>query len=456
MIAIIKKFRDDVNIAELLKGASATFFIRSGALVFNFILVYLISKNFGVKELGVYSLSLILLQIVTVIGKMGTDTAMMRFVSEYSINRNFNSVKKMSRLALSIILPFSVILSFFVFFYSDKIAVLVFNKNYLTPFLKIAAIGIVPNVFLFLNVERIRGLKQIKYYSFFYFLSVPLFTSVLLGVSILLLNGIVHPLIAYILSVILSSVLSLFIWTRKFDFIKKKFKDSSIGSDLSKVSYLPLMKLALPLLMTKSLMLLMGWADTIMLGIFRSTFEVGLYRVPLRISMISSIFLIAFNSILGPKLTELWEKGKIDELQRIMKLSTAFIFWASLPLFLILLVFRDQFLGIFGAEFKTVSLALILLLLGQFVNSFVGSVSLLLMVTKRQVVIQNVMFIGTFINILINYFMIPVYGINGAAFASMTSIIFINVIPLLLVKKYFGFFSISLRALLFRPEILKK
>ena len=38
-------------------------------------------------------------------------------------------------------------------------------------------------------------------------------------------------------------------------------------------------------------------------------------------------------------------------------------------------------------------------------------------------------------------FLIPIYGINGAAFASFASLLFWNIVMVIVVKKKFGFYS---------------
>ena len=73
--------------------------------------------------------------------------------------------------------------------------------------------------------------------------------------------------------------------------------------------------------------------------------------------------------------------------------------------------------------------------------------------TGRQFIFMKVLFIGALFNVGLNYFLIPntnpfaiygIYGINGAAVASMLSVIIWNLSMVYIVKKQFGFLTIYL------------
>ena len=55
---------------------------------------------------------------------------------------------------------------------------------------------------------------------------------------------------------------------------------------------------------------------------------------------------------------------------------------------------------------------------------------------------MNILFVGAVINVILNYNLIPKYGINGAAFASVASLSFWNLSMVYMVKRKFGFSTI--------------
>ena len=201
------------------------------------------------------------------------------------------------------------------------------------------------------------------------------------------------------------------------------------------------------MLLISSLALIMKWTDTIMLGIFTTEKDVGIYNVAVKISTLTAITLAAINSIAAPKFAEFWGKKDIKNLKRTVHQTTKLIFFSSIPILILIWIFPSYFLKIFGEEFIIGKNALLILSIGQFVNAISGSVVILLNMTGKQVVAQNIVLIGTILNIILNALLIPIYGINGAAIASMISVSFINLSSVFYIKKEFRFVTIYLPSL---------
>lgn len=108
---------------------------------------------------------------------------------------------------------------------------------------------------------------------------------------------------------------------------------------------------------------------------------------------------------------------------------------------LIFLIFPKSILGIFGEEFRTGAIALMILTIGQFVNAASGSVGYILQMTGKQRLFQYIILFASIVNAYLNFILIPQIGIVGAAIASCIAVSIINIIPLFLIKYYYGFFT---------------
>lgn len=86
----------------------------------------------------------------------------------------------------------------------------------------------------------------------------------------------------------------------------------------------------------------------------------------------------------------------------------------------------QSFLSFFGSEFTSGSTALSILVFGQLVNAAAGSVGLLLVMTAHEREAAIGMGVGLSLNVLLNTLLIPLWGIEGAAGASATSMIVWN------------------------------
>ena len=98
-------------------------------------------------------------------------------------------------------------------------------------------------------------------------------------------------------------------------------------------------------------------------------------------------------------------------------------------------------MGIFGEEFRLGVLSFIILSAGRLVVAFSGAAGNLLQMCGKQVIFMNVAIIGSLINIILNFVLIPIYGINGSAMATMISIVIFNLLLVYYVKKEFGFYT---------------
>ena len=294
--------------------------------------------------MGIVTLSFTILQISSVIGSLGFDSALLRFVAEYSSQNRPDLVKEVYVKAIEIIVPFSLFLSVFLFFSSPYISKYIFYNEDLSIYFKIVSFAILPMVLVFINSECLRGLKKIKEYMFLQDVSIFLFSTIILVFMLFFFRDKYAPIIAYTTSLIFVSFLSLVVWLKnsKLNLIANK----------NSLKLMDILDVSLPMLLSSSLFLIIQWTDTIMLGIFRTETEVGVYNVALKVAMLTSVGLFAINSIAAPKFAEFYGKEDMKGLGKVAQQSTKLIFWSSFPILLILFIFPSFILGVFGEEFK--------------------------------------------------------------------------------------------------------
>ena len=440
MINKIKnKINADTHLKELLKGSSIAFVLRIIGIVAGYIFTLLVARLYGADVLGIFVLSLTLMQIFSVFGKAGMDVTSLRFVAELSSQNKWYTIKDFYKKVILFVIPVSLFVNLLFFLLSPLIATYVFKKPHLSEYFRILSIGYIPFVLLFIHSEAIRGLKKVAQYMFFQRAGIFIFSSVILPVFYLLFNGIVPknvvPILVYLISLFSIFFSAVFLWNM---YLKKKLANLKSAEPNEPLQYRTILSVSIPLLFAGTANLIMNWTDIIMLGMFRTEDEVGIYNVAQKIAMFVSLPLMAINTIAAPKFAEFWGKKDLKGLTKVAKQSTKMIFWFSFPVVLCFLLFPELLMGMFGESFKAGTLALIFLTLGQFVNAISGSVGYILQMTGNQVYYQNVILIGSIINILMNFVLIPIYGITGAAIASAVSMVYWNVAFGYKVKKILG------------------
>ena len=80
-----------------------------------------------------------------------------------------------------------------------------------------------------------------------------------------------------------------------------------------------------------------------------------------------------------------------------------------------------------GDSFTAQNTTLEILMLGQIVSGIAGPAGYLLAMTGNQKILALIVLTTALLNIILNYILIPEYGTNGAAFATLSTIIITNV-----------------------------
>ncbi len=419
------------HVEELFKGSFIAFSYRIVGGILGYVFILLITRNLGADAMGVYALSLTLINVFALFGKLGFNGAMLRFVAEYTVQGRKDLVKEAYLKTLKVVIPASISLSFTLFILSPYISEYIFKKPDISYYLKISSLAILPMVLMLVNAECLRGLKKIKEYSFLMNISLNLFASTIIFILLMFFKNNVSPLISYIASLFIVTFISHMLWQKN---ARLKYTQKS-----DSISMRSMFDVAIPMLLSGSLITVMGWTDTLLLGIFKTTNDIGVYNVAARIAAVTTITLVAINSIAAPKFAEFYGKNDISNLELIAKKSTKLIFWTSFPIILAIFLFPSFILSLFGVEFKTGKMALIFLAFGQFINSISGSVGIILQMTGLQKLHQNIMLITTAINVILNIILIPRFGINGAAFATSFSLCFWNLTMVYYIYKRFKF-----------------
>ncbi len=432
------KLQKDPHFLELLKGSGTAFVLRIIGLFFSYIFLMLISRYFGSAGVGIFALSLVFLNIGGTFAKGGLHISFLRFVSEYVSLKDVSTLRSIYKKVLSLAGVFSLTFSILLYFLSPFLADLL-GKPYLSSYFKIMSIGVVPLVYLSINTEGLRGLKRIKEYILFSSCLLNLFAIFIFFTCVFCFNfgfklelKVFTPEISYISAVIIMLVVAF------FSFQKLLKKAENTGVSTKSLSYSEILNVSLPMLVSGSLIILVTWTDTIMLGWLGSVSDVGIYNVAIKIARIVIVFLTSVNTIAAPKFAEFYANKDYKAIARVAKQASKLVFFLTFPFVIIILIFPDRILLLFGKDFVNGKVALIILISGFLFNAMAGSVGNILQMTGNQRYHRNVLIIGTFLNIFLNYFLIPVYGLNGAAIASAVSMIFWNFMFSIKVKKLTG------------------
>jgi O-antigen/teichoic acid export membrane protein len=184
-----------------------------------------------------------------------------------------------------------------------------------------------------------------------------------------------------------------------------------------------------------------------MLAIFRPEEEVGVYNAAFRTARQAILLLPALNAAVSPWVAPLLAQGKLEDLARLYKNSTAWSLAAGWSATLLFVVFAKDFLGLFGGAYLAGTNVLVILALGQLVNSAVGNAGVVLQFSGNEKKELANGLVVTGLNVVLNCTLIPPFGPLGAAVATLLSLSLVAVRRLFQVRRLLGVFPYDRRTL---------
>jgi O-antigen/teichoic acid export membrane protein len=176
----------------------------------------------------------------------------------------------------------------------------------------------------------------------------------------------------------------------------------------------------------------------VLLGALSTSANAGLFAVAARGAGIILLGITAASTVIAPSAARLWAQGDVTRLQQIVTMSVRAAAAFAVPVTVVLFVFGDFFLSLFGSEFVGATLALRILCVGQLATSFTLSVTQLLLMAGEERSTAIAFGIGAILNIVFDVALIPIWGLEGAAVGATASLIASEVLLVWAVRTRLG------------------
>lgn len=416
------KYNQKDDRSDIIKKGISFLFFRGSGILGGYLFTYIIANKFGASTNGLVVLCFSIFIFASLLGRLGIDVNLVKF---YSNHESWNDNPGLFYRVLLKSFLFSILLAICLFFLEDQIVFSVFKKPQLEAYY-IWAIAAIPFWVIIMHCAgalRAKGLNN--WFAFLNNSGRFVFSTLFLLLLGLFSFDYLNPIKAHFFAIVLLAIISLFV-------VIKTFKKISISSAVNSWAFL---KESFPMMLSSTIIILLGWMDTFILGLYETDEAIGVYNVALKIAAISSFSLEAINSSLAPKISNLYRLDKRNEFKNLIRFSTNMSFMITVVVVIGTLIFHEFLLGIFGEEFLIASTALIILCSVYLVNSGAGSVGIIMQMTGYQKQYRNIAIIALIINLSFNFYLIPLYGINGAAAATGISICFWNISGAVFLKR---------------------
>jgi O-antigen/teichoic acid export membrane protein len=411
-------------VKDILKGSFVIVIFKVFGAISLFLTYILISRYYGAETFGVFTLIFGLMMIGTTLSRMGLDIFVVRIIP--SLEDDHKSISLFLKEVFKILTIGSIIISLLLFMSSDIIDGYfksIDASNYIIGLVLI----ILPFTFFNVMPEIFRGFHDIKIYSFFRNLSQNLMMVTLLGISIL--TGLKYsPIyILYIAITIITIVMSFIL----YKFLKNRNIDITMEGRYPE----KILRYSYPMLLTSSVMFLMSYIDSFMINYYLDEYHVGIYSACINLSMIITFLPIAIGGFISPKIAQAHAKGDTAKIKKLFLNSMKLITIVTIPVFGVLYGFPELFLGIFGEEFVLATTTLLIVNIGFLSEAMTGPVGFILNMTDNQHLFMRILIVALIINVGLNALLIPIYGINGAGIALLSSMLFWTISSFVVLKR---------------------
>ena len=194
--------------------------------------------------------------------------------------------------------------------------------------------------------------------------------------------------------------------------------------------------------------LIFTYADTILIGIFMTEADVGIYRVAFQLTSVASFIAIAFHTVLYPRISKWHADNQLTMIENSLTKAFTYSLFLAIPVTAGGIILSETLLFfLYGAAFVAGAPILIVLLFVQIANIFMYLQTMCLNAMDRPKISFSITVVSAILNIILNILLIPPFGIAGAAGASLVTMILNAVLAYAMLKSSIHI-RVDLRSLL--------
>lgn len=407
---------------RLVKGGVGSILVAASRPVIELLLALVLVRVLGSAGYGQFTYAIVLITFLAIPVQSGLPTLVVRQTASYLAEARWGRIKGLWSAATTITLVYSV----------AGICVVagtlwLFSSLRETPFEHTLAwaLALMPVLILIsVSGSKLRGLglpvqgqigEQIVRPALFTLLVLAAW-KVPLGWDLTPEAAVGINIIAALLALALTQVLLI-----------RTSVMAEVAGSYSSFSWGLWLKSLLPLAFIGGVQIVSRQTDILIIGMMESDESVGIYRVTAQLASLGLLVLQAVGYTLSPYFARLSIKRDVFALQRFARRAAQVTLAGAVSVFAAYWLFGTAILtNAFGPEFQAGANALLILAFGHVVSGFFGPVGFLLTMTGHERQVFLVLGVSAGMNVALNFLLIPVFGIEGAALATLIGMLVWN------------------------------
>lgn len=385
--------------------------------VLGFALIALVGRGVGTAETGLFFQLVGWFMIAVALARCGADTGLLRALAQQSIDHRVAEVRQSVLVAL---VPVGIV--------AVGIAVAGHLAAYqLAPLLELPDTGagagmvrtlswsLAPAVLLAVMLGGLRGLGDVVAFTVIQSVVLPVARILLVGAVLAWGAGHLSALLAaWVVPLPLLTVVTAVVLARGIRSLARQHHDvgraPSTGEAARRFWSFSAARGAAAVLEA-----LLEWLDVLVVAALRSPAEAGIYAVATRIVRVGYMVDTAIRIAVSPPLATHLGRGESEAASTLFSAMGRVVVLTAWPLFLLLGVFTETVLDVFGEGFRDGATTLRILTVAMMLTLVASMVqSILLMGGRAHYQLGNKA-VAVVVNLSLNLLLVPVLGIVGAA-----------------------------------------
>ena len=403
----------------LIQKSIKVLFLRGSGVVLLFLFTMFLTNYYSAELVGKYDFVRSTIMILSGMSLIGTNQAIIYYSG---FLKSKNSLESIKNIYVKMLMMTTALCLLFILGYAmlpEEFINELFNKQEAHSLILKSIAALFFYTTTMLNIDTLRALNKTisseLYRNIFRYTPIFIFSIILYYTQNQ--EWLIEAFLASFLLLSLTTLIQVGLLFKKLNLPK--------NNDYN-FSYHQIFARSYPMALSAIAYFIMQSVDIIILTAYEGFESIAYYSVAVKLATVTALALMSVNIVVAPKIAEIYSTNDFEKLNKLINDSARIIFVISIPVLIILFVFSDFMLGLFGENYVLAREALLLLLGGQFFSSLCGPGAVYLNMTGKQKKLNTILILGLGINVILNLALIPAYGIEGAAVATLISMIFWN------------------------------
>lgn len=398
-------------------------------LVLNLVVISLIAKNLGSFQYGLFSQMTTTVILLIPVLLLRLNTASVRFFPKIIESKEKIKAKFIS--ILVIISSLTFIFCLLLFFGKNTISKLIFSTSFHSELVIFLAIYLFVKVIQVYAIDFYRAINKTRYSSIF---SVIRLILILLSIYLVIVINvnIINVLKAYIISETLLLLLIFFILFNGY------FKNISSGIDFSGLK--PYFLYSIPLVPYSILVSINQLGDRFFIIHLLGVNEAGIYTFSY--NLIGAAFMIntAIAYVIYPYISRMWVNNEKHRVKQVLENGQNLFLYFAIPITSGLVFLYPDIVNIMaGGDFVIDRQLVLLIALGHIFLGIYSINGYVVDLSHKTTTFLVILIISASINMLLNFLLIPIIGLQGAALSTFVAYLIQAVVIYFLAQKLAGF-----------------